>query len=112
MINAVIWFFHLMNFNYSRADVVRGDNVNSIVGPQRENREACKGVERLHHIELRGLRAAGIAEDDGGAENGTGYIGKKLMDHVLAEFFRASVGIVVRAVPVNRSVLGDDFVLA
>ena len=32
--------------------------------------------------------------------------------HVFAEFFRARVGIVVGAVPINRGIFGNDFVAA
>ena len=41
-----------------------------------------------------------------------GDIGEQLVDHVLAEFFSARVGVVVGAVPVDGGVFGDDFVLA
>ncbi len=56
--------------------------------------------------------AAAVAQHDAGTKNGARHVGEKFAHHVLAEFFRARVRIVVGAVPVNRSVFGDDFVAA
>ncbi len=66
----------------------------------------------MNHIELRSLRAAAVAQNDGGAENGLGHVGQKLIAHVLAEFLGARVGIVIRARPIDRGVFGYDFVFS
>ena len=112
MIDAVRGRGLLMNGDDGFGDVVRGHDVDSIVGTQRKNREAGQDVEGLHHVELRSFGAAAVAHYDRGTEDGARHVGQQLVHHVLAEFLGACVGIVVGAGPVDRGVFGDDLVLA
>src|SRR5579864_4998517 len=84
------------------------DDIHAIFRPQWEERQSGEKYEGPHHIELRGLSAAAVAEHDAGTEYGFRYFRQKLTNHVLAKLLSARVGIVVGAVPVNRILFRDD----
>jgi hypothetical protein len=112
MVDAVHGLLLLMDGHDRFADVVRRDNVDSIVRAQRKDRQAREQIKSLHHIELRGFRAAAIAHYDGWAKNCARHIRQKLGDHVLAKFLGACVWIVIRAGPIDGGIFGYDFVPA
>src|SRR6266536_6260198 len=88
------------------------DDVHVIARTQWKRRQSCEEHKGAYHVELRSLGAATVTKHDAGSENCLWYVGQKLTNHVLAEFFCARVGIVVRAVPVDGIVFGDHFILA
>ena len=77
-----------------------------------QHRQSRQEHERPHHVELRGLGIAAISQDDAGPENGQRHVRQQLAHHVLAEFFRARIGIIIRALPLNRPVFHNNFVAA
>src|SRR5579864_153341 len=88
------------------------DDIHAIFRPQWEERQSGEKYKGPHHVELRSLGAAAVTEHDAGTEDSFGYFRQKLANHVLAKLLSARVGIVVGAVPVNRIIFGDNFVLA
>ena len=68
--------------------------------------------KRPHHVELRCLGIAAVSQHNAGPENRQRHIRQQLAHHVLAKFLRARIRIVIGAVPIDRVVLGDDFVAA
>ena len=98
-----------------RGDCVRHevyiDNVHTIARTQREDRQSCQENERPHHIELSSFCAAAVTENNAGTENGFRHIRQELANHVLAKFFGARIGIVIRAVPVDGIIFSDDLAL-
>ena len=78
-----------------------------------QHRKSGEKNERAHHVELRRFRRGGCRPArcwDGKRCADTS--GSKLAHHVLAEFLGARVGIVVGAVPVDRSDPPDHFMAA
>src|SRR5260221_11094452 len=102
MIDAVRRLLFLMNSHDSFADVIRRYDIDFIARTQRKNRQAREQIESLHHIELRGFRAAAVAHDDGWAKNRARNIGQKLRDHVPAELLESREGNVAEALPIVR----------
>ena len=94
------------------ADVIGGNDIDAIGRAKRKDRQTGKYAESLNHIELRGFGPPAIAQYDGRTKNCARDIGEQLMNHVLAEFFRAGVGIVIRARPIDSGVFVNHFVLA
>ena len=88
------------------------DDIHAIFRPQRQHRQAGKKHERAHHVELRSFATPAVSEHNAGTKNCLRNRRQQLPNHVLAEFFGARIRIVIRAVPVNGFVLGNNFVLA
>ena len=72
-------------------------------GTKGERRQSGEKDEGLHHIELSGFRAAAVAQNDAGTEDGDRHVRQQFANHVLAEFLGARVGIVIGAIPVDAS---------
>src|SRR5580700_597294 len=102
-------------FLMQRGDCLRHEidvhNVNLIRRTKWQRREASEEYECLYHIELSSLRITAIAQDDARPKNCFRRLWQQDSHHVLAEFFRARIRIIIRALPVNRTVLADYFVL-
>ena len=93
-------------------DIVHRDDIDPIGRAKRQNRQAREKHERANHVELRRFGAAAVAEHDARTKHGSRNVGEQFPHHVLAEFFRARVRVVVGAVPVDGSVFGHHFVAA
>ena len=93
-------------------NVVHRNDIDPVGRAKRQNRQARKKYECADHVELRRFRAAAVAQHDARTKHGSRNIGQQFPHHVLAEFFRARIGIVVGAVPVDGSVFGNHFVAA
>src|SRR5579862_1655152 len=85
-------------------------DVDFVVGTKRQHAQTSQEYERLDHVELRCLGMPAIPEDDAGAEDCLGSVGKEHPRHVLAKLLRARVGIVVGAVPLDGAIFRYDFV--
>jgi hypothetical protein len=105
-----IWF--LMQHGHRFRHVIHRNNIDAVRRAKRQQRQAREKHECADHIELRGFRAAAIAEHDTWTKHGARNIRKKFAHHVLAEFFRARVRIVVGAVPVNGKIFRHHFMAA
>src|SRR2546430_13339432 len=77
-------------------------------GKTRQSRQEDKCLD---HLELCSLGITAVAEDNAWTEDCERGFRQELPDHVLAELFRAGVGIVVRALPINRPVFNYHFIL-
>ena len=110
MINLVRRIFFLVQRRDRVRDEIDGNDVDAIGRAEGKRRKPREKNESAHHIELVRFRAAAVAQHDAGAENRARHVRKQLADHVLAEFFRARVGIVIRAVPIDGRVFLDHFV--
>ncbi len=100
-----------MNRDNSLAYIIRRNDVDAVVGAQRQHRKAREDAERLNHIKLRRFGFAAVAQNDCRAENSPRNVRQKLMHHVFAEFLGARVGIVIRARPVDRFIFAHNFIL-
>src|SRR5215469_14582798 len=87
------------------------DDIHTIFRSKRKHRQPGEKYKSSHHIELCGLTAAAVAKHDARTEKRLGHVRQKLPDHVLTELLGSSVWIIVGAVPVNRLVFADNFVL-
>ena len=112
MIGVVLRLFFLMQGGDRVGDKIHVHDVDLVLGAERQHRQARQEHERLHHVELRGLGMAAVAQHDAGPKNGVRRIRQQLPHHVLAKFLGARVGIVVGAVPIDGAVFGDHFVAA
>src|SRR5205814_3493359 len=74
-------------------------------------RAARQKYKCSYHVELGGLRMPAITEHNTGPKNRNRDLGHKLPHHVLAKFFGARVRIVIRSIPLNRSILSYHFIL-
>ena len=87
-------------------------NVDLVMRTKRQHRQPCQKHERPHHVELRRLRIAAVPQHDTRPENRQRHVRQQLAHHVLAEFFRPRIRIVIRALPLDRPVFHNNFVAA
>src|SRR5271154_7517134 len=107
MIDVVSGFFLLMESCNCVGDEVHRNDIDAVRGPEGKRWKPGKEHERANHVELIRFWTAAIAQDDAGTKNGARHVRKQLPNHVLAELFCSRVGIVVRAVPIDRGVFLD-----
>src|SRR3981081_531247 len=85
-------------------------NVDLVRWTKRKNRQPSQESKCLHHLELCRLGIAAVPQHNTWAENCLRSAGKKLSHHVLAELLCPRIRIVIRPLPVDRSVLDDNFI--
>ena len=112
MVDLVIRSRLLMQRHHRVGDVVHRNDVHLVLGAEGQDRQAGEKDEGAHHVELRGLGVAAVAQHDAGTEDGARHIRQQLADHVLAKLLGAGVRIVVGAVPLDGIVLLHHFVRA
>ena len=105
MIDLVHRILLLMQRDDGFRHIVHRDDIDPVGRAERQDRQSGKKHERADHVELRRFRAAAVAQHDARAKNRARHIGEQFAHHVLAEFFRARIRIVVGTVPVDRGVL-------
>jgi len=91
---------------------IDGHDIDFIRGAEGKRRQSRQENKRADHIELVGFRAAAVTKNDARTEDRALNVRQQLPHHVLAEFLRARVRIVVRTIPVDRRVFLDHFVRA
>src|SRR5579862_2674492 len=112
MVRIVLRLLFLMEGSNCSGYKIHIHDVDFVVRTKRQNRQSCEKNEGSDHVELRRLTTPTVPQNNTWAEDSDRDFGQELPDHVLAKFLGARVGIIVRAIPLNRSILGDDFVLA
>src|ERR1700683_1238811 len=110
MVDVVLRLGLLMQGRDGIGDEIHIDDIDLVGGAKWKYGQSCQEYEGLHHVELRGLRMAAVAENDAGPENSGWSIRKQHMQHVLAKFLGTRIGIVVGAIPFNSAVFGYHFV--
>src|SRR5947209_19469032 len=108
----VVFCFSLVQSGDGVSDEVDVDDVNLVTGAKRKHGQISEKDKCLHHIELGCGGVTAIAEHDTWTENRNRRFRQEFADHVLAELLGAGVGIIVGAGPVDRPILGYDFVTA
>src|ERR1700730_3767870 len=112
MIDLVHGFWFLMQRDDGFRNVVHGNDIGAVGRAERQDGKPGEENERANHFELRRLRAAAVAQHNAGTKDSALHVREQFAHHVLAEFFCSRVRIVVRAIPVDRSILADNFVAA
>ena len=112
MINLLLGMRLLVQREDRIRNVIHRYDIDPRVWVKRQNGEIPQKDERAHHVELRGFRAAAVSQDDTGAKYRSRHIREQFLNHVLAEFLCARVGIVVGAAPINGAVFVNEFVAA
>ena len=90
--------------------VIHRHNVDAIRRAKWQRRQTREEYKSANHVELVRFWPPAVAQHDARPENRARHIRQKLPHHVLAEFLGARVGIVVRAIPIDRSVLLHYFI--
>ncbi len=112
MINVVLRIrLHVQGRNRIRHKI-HIHNVNLVMRTKRQHRQSRQESERPHHVELRRLRMPAVPQYDAGPENRQRHVRQQLAHHVLAEFLRPRIGIVIRTIPLNRLIFRNNFVAA
>src|SRR3954447_17019691 len=85
--------------------------VDLVLRTERKRGQAGEKNERLDHIELRGLGATAVTQNDAGPEYRFWRVRQQDPGHVFTELLGSCVGIVIGAIPFDSMILGYDFVL-
>src|SRR5258705_9862110 len=112
MIDLVHGFRLLMQGDHGFRNVVDGNDIDTVGRAKWQDWKSSEKNERANHIELRCFGSAAVAPHNTGTKDSARYVREQFAHHMLAEFFCARVRDVVGTIPVDRSVLADNFVAA
>src|SRR5215469_1496698 len=110
MVRFMRWIWLLMQGCNRVCHEVYGHNVDFVARTKGKSGQSRQENERPDHIELICFWATAVTQNDARTEYRTLHVRQKLPNHVFAEFFRACIWVVIRAVPVDCRIFLHHFV--